>query len=200
MCNVMMSEQEIATGCKRGIASAQRAFFDIYSPHLMAVIFRYVGNEDDAKDVLQDSYVSAFGSIHRFKWEGNGSLKAWITRIAVNTAINHLRDNKRLTASQVPVESLGEAEPEIDEPGGAEVDTIDTPSLMRLIAQLPDGYRTVFNLYCIEGLSHKQIAEQLGINEKSSTSQLSRAKALLSRKIKEHINARSHNNEKQNKL
>ena len=104
----MMNEREISRGCKQGNAIAQRALFDKYSPELMAVIFRYVGDDDDAQDVLQDTFISAYSNIERFKWEGEGSLRAWLNRIAVNKSLNFLRMAKRLSASQMPVEAIGD--------------------------------------------------------------------------------------------
>ena len=184
----MMNEREISRGCKQGIASAQRELFDRYSPQLMAVIYRYVGDDDDAKDVLQETFISAFASIQRFTWEGEGSLRAWLNRIAVNMSLNFLREKKRLSASAQPVEALGDPPDEHDGATAQEVNGIDAGTIMEMVAELPDGYRTVFNLYCLEGYSHQQIAEQLGISEKTSSSQLARAKALLARKIKAFIN------------
>ena len=186
MCNVMMDERDISRGCKRGNPVAQRALFDQYSPQLMAVIYRYVASDDDAKDVLQDTFVKAYGSIDRFKWEGPGSLRAWLNRIAVNQALNFLRDNKRL-ATSVPVEAMGDDPPD-EKPTSQQVSGIDISILMEMVAQLPPGYRTVFNLYCLDGYNHYQIAEMLGISEKTSSSQLARAKAILARKIKAFIN------------
>ena len=183
----MMSERDIVRGCKRGAQSAQRELFDRYSPHLMAVIYRYVSYDDDANDVLQDTFITVFSTIHHFNWEGEGSLKAWITRIAVNKSLNHLRRVKRLKVTTMPVESLGDTpddEPIIEQ----DVNTIDVSTIMQMISELPDGYRTVFNLYCLDGYSHQEIAQQLGISEKTSSSQLARAKALLARKITAFIN------------
>lgn len=185
----MMSEREICHGCKRGIASAQRELFDRYSPALMAVIYRYVGSDDDASDVMQDTFLKIYTTIHSFVWEGDGSLRAWITRIAVNQSLNFLRRKKRLKATTVPVEALGETTSDSDNDHLAEqVDNIDVSTIMQMVAELPDGYRTVFNLYCLDGYSHQEIAAQLGISEKTSASQLTRAKALLARKIDSYIN------------
>jgi len=158
----------------------------------MAVIYRYVGNDDDAKDVLQDTFIKAFESFHSFTWEGEGSLKAWLSRIAVNRSLNMLRSRKTITASPVPLESLGEP-PDliVEEPDAQEVSCIDISVIMDMVSQLPDGYRTVFNLYCIEGYNHYQIAEMLGISEKTSSSQLKRAKAILASKIKAFINEKN---------
>ena len=183
----MMNEHEISLGCKRGNINAQRELFDRYSAHLMALIYRYVGDDDDAKDVLQDSFIKAFESFHSFAYHGEGSLKAWLSRIAVNNSLNFLRTKKRLKVASVPVEMMGDP-PDEDQPLASEVYGIDAATIMQMIAELPDGYRTVFNLYCLDGFSHQQIAQQLGISEKTSSSQLARAKALLARKIKAYIN------------
>lgn len=185
----MMSEKEISQGCKRGIASAQRELFDRYSPMLMAVIYRYVADDDDANDVLQDTFIKIFSTIHSFKWKDVGSLQAWTTRIAVNTSLNFLRQQKRLKASTQPVETLSEPpDDDSDETTSQAVNDLNVSTIMQMIAELPDGYRTVFNLYCLDGFSHKEIAEQLGISEKTSSSQLARAKALLAKRIKAYIN------------
>lgn len=186
-CHIMMSERDISQGCKQGIASAQRALFDMFSPQLMATIFRYVGDDDDAKDVLQDTFITIYGTIHSFHWEGDGSLRAWVTRIAVNKSLNFLRHKKRLKATTVPVETLSDQPDDVDEETTQEVASLSINDIMEMIAELPDGYRTIFNLYCLDGFSHQEIAQQLGISEKTSSSQLSRAKALLARKIKQRI-------------
>lgn len=181
-----MRERDISRGCKRGDAIAQRALFEQYSPLLMAKIFRYVGDDDDAKDVLQDTFIKALTMIDNFAWAGEGSLQAWLTRIAVNTSLNFLRSRKRLTP--LNVDTLDDPPDLAEEPTATEVNSLDASTILAMVAELPDGYRTVFNLYCLDGYSHKEIAEQLGINEKSSSSQLVRAKTLLAHKIKKYIN------------
>ena len=181
-----MRERDIGRGCKRGDAIAQRALFEQYSPLLMAKIFRYVGNDDDAKDVLQDTFIKALTMIKGFAWAGEGSLQAWLTRIAVNASLNFLRSRKRLVP--LNVDTLDDPPDLAEEPTATEVNSLDASTILAMVAELPDGYRTVFNLYCLDGYSHKEIAEQLGINEKSSSSQLLRAKTLLARKIKKYIN------------
>ena len=184
----MMSERDISKGCKRGNTKAQRALFDRYSPLLMAKIYRYVGDDDDAKDVLQDTFVKAYTMIDSFAWEGEGSLQAWLTRIAVNTSLNFLRSRKRLSALTVDTADLDDPPDIAEEATATQVNSLDTSTILEMVAELPDGYRTVFNLYCLDGYSHKEIAQQLGINEKSSSSQLTRAKAILAQKIKKYIN------------
>lgn len=154
----------------------------------MATIYRYVGNDDDAKDVLQDTFIKAFSMIDSFVWTGNGSLKAWITRIAVNTSLNFLRSRRRTGALTVDTADIDDPPDMIDETTATDVNSLDASTIIEMVAELPDGYRTVFNLYCLDGYSHKEIAQQLGINEKSSASQLTRAKALLAQKIRKRIN------------
>lgn len=184
----MMSEKDISQGCKRGIASAQQELFDQYSQHLMAVIYRYVANDDDASDVLHDTFITIFTTIKSFKWEGKGSLKAWITRIAVNNAINFLRKRKRLINNSAPLENVADPPDDDDEQLASSIGGIDLDTILQMIAELPDGYRAVFNLYCLDGYSHQEIAQQLGISVKTSTSQLARAKAILANRIREHVN------------
>lgn len=182
-----MNELSILTGCRQHEASSQRAFFEGFSPGVMAAIMRYVGDHDAAQDILQETFIKAFDTIGNFEWKGNGSLRAWITRIAVNMSLNHLRKNKKVVPDSEAIDAMADV---ADEPTADEVETIDEATIMGIIAQLPDGYRTVFNLYCIEGLSHKEIAQRLGINEKSSSSQLARAKAILAKRVKEVIKER----------
>ncbi len=184
----MMSEKDISQGCKRGIANAQQELFDQYSQHLMAVIYRYVANDDDASDVLHDTFITIFTTIKSFKWEGKGSLKAWITRIAVNNAINFLRKRKRLINNSAPLENVADPPDDDDEQLTSSIGGIDLDTILQMIAELPDGYRTVFNLHCLDGYSHQEIAQQLGISVKTSTSQLVRAKAILANRIREHVN------------
>lgn len=148
----------------------------------MSLVLRYVGDSDAAKDVLQDSFISIFTTISRFKWRGSGSLAAWMQRIAVNGALNYLRDNRHMDndADEIP-------DVEEEAPDAGLVEKIDTDTLLRFISELPQGYRMVFNMFCIEGYSHREIARELGINERSSASQLVRAKGLLAKKIKTYI-------------
>ncbi len=144
---------------------------------------RYLSRRDVAEDSLQDSFVKIFRSIDKFTYRGEGSLRAWMERISINTALEHLRNGKKsmlLDENYIP-DNLA------SEPSYSDVESLPQELLMNLIGELPDGYRAVFNLYCIEGYSHKEIAEQLGINEKSSSSQLLRAKRLLASKVKQYI-------------
>ena len=180
----MMTESDIVNGCKKGRREAQRALYDALATHLMAIAVRYMGNHEDAQDVLQDALVKAYLSFDQFTWKGEGSLQAWLHRIVVNTAVSQLRQRQHLP-DVVNIDSVPEHEEQLD---AGEVAHIDTDTILSMEAALPTGYRTVFNMHCIDGYSHRDIARQLGINEGTSSSQLSRARAILAHKIKEYIN------------
>lgn len=152
----------------------------------MATIVRYVGRGDVAQDVLQDTLVRALRGFSQFKWRGKGSLGGWLNRMAVNMSLNYLRDNRHMLQA-VSLDERPEAGLVVDEPTPADVEGLDLAELMRLVEELPTGYRTVFNLYCIEGYSHREIASELGISVNTSSSQLARAKAMLARKINDYV-------------
>ncbi len=184
----MMEEAEIAKGCQQGDARAQRALYDSYAPRLMATIVRYVGRDDVAQDVLQDTLVRALNSIKQFSWRGNGSLGKWLHRLAVNGSLNYLRDNRReLNAVSLDEQPVAEAYVMPEPPTASDVERISIDTLMQFIKELPTGYRTVFNMYCVEGYSHREIALELGIKQTSSSSQLARAKAILAHKINDYM-------------
>ncbi len=165
----------------RGDREAEYELYNRFSGCLMAISMRYMGEKSSAEDALHDTFIKIFKSIKSFKYRGEGSLKAWMCRIAVNTALEELRRLSRERA--VPLE---QADKEIEsEP--PPLDRVPREVLLRFISELPEGYRTVFNLFCIEEYSHREIAHELGINEKSSSSQLLRAKRLLATKIKSYI-------------
>ncbi len=179
-----MEELALVEGCKRGDNSALMALYDLYASRLLAVCLRYVGDRATAEDLLHDTFVKAYGAIGKFVWRGEGSLRGWLERIAVNTSLELLRSRSRMSFTEIDDRR---AIPEYVEPAPEEAEQVPAKELMRMIGELPEGYRTVFNLFCVEGLSHREIASMLGINEKSSSSQLARAKALLARKIREYL-------------
>jgi len=156
-----------------------RQFYERYADYLTAVCSRYIPEKADAKDVLQESFVKMFGALDSFEYRGEGSLKAWSSRIVVNTALKSLRKSGRLRYM--------EALPDLPEESEPEVDQVPAPVLQQFIQALPDGYRTVFNLFVFEKKSHREIAALLGIKEDSSASQFFRARALLARKIKQYL-------------
>lgn len=175
-------ERDIVDLIKKDKDLATKDIYSVYAGYVVGICARYLSSDDDIKDVAQDSFVKIFISVGSFRYAGAGSLTAWIGRLTVNCALNYLRDNKRLRFASSPYEI-----PDItDDP--PDVDSLSADELASLIRELPDGYRTVFNLYAIEGKKHKEIAKMLGIKENSSASQYLRAKAILAMKIKEYIN------------
>ena len=158
--------------CAKGNSKAQRALFDKFAPKMLAVCQRYLRNSQEAEDVLQDGFVKVFQKIVDFKMEG--SLEGWIRRIVVNTALDTIRKNKKLL-NDVQVEEVQYKVSFTDH----QFDGMDLAQLMKLIDGMPDGYRIVFNMFAIEGYSHKEIADTLGVTENTSKSQYSRARAFL---------------------
>lgn len=176
----MESEKELLDRIKNGDREAMHSLYDCYKGYAMAVVLRYVPDRDDANDVMQDSFVKILTSVQRFDYRGEGSLKGWILRIVANESINFVKQKgKFIFVDEVP------DEPDTGEP---DVEKIPPAVLNRMIGELPDGYRVVLNLFVFEQLSHKEIAEKLGIKESTSASQYLRAKKLLGKKIKEYLN------------
>ena len=166
---------------RRQDRTAMKMLYDKYVGYLTAVCTRYIPDDDDVKDILQEAFIKAFQSMDRFSWRGEGSLKAWLTRIVVNDSLKALRRKKLLSLSATLAEPVEEEEPAFE--------AVPLPVIQRMIRKLPDGYRTVFNLFVFEDKSHKEIASLLGIKENSSASQLFHAKAMLARWIKDYIKA-----------
>lgn len=175
-----MEEQILAEGCREGEDTARRELYDRYAARLLAVCLRYSGDRATAEDLMHDAFLKIYGAFDRFSYRGPGSLRAWMERIAVNVALEWLRNRNKLNFRTL---DEGRVLPDVPEPDPSEVARIPRDVLMGFVSELPDGYRTVFNLYCIEGYSHRDIAQMLGINEKSSSSQLFRARTLLARRI-----------------
>ncbi len=158
---------------------AMKRYYDDYSGYLTAVAARYISNREDAKDVLQESFLKIFKAIHAFDYKGEGSLRAWSARIVVNEALSHLKANEKMQFTSLHEEELSS----LSDDWEPEIDDIPTPVLLEMIRSLPPGYRTVFNLYVFEEKSHKEIASMLRIAESSSASQLHRAKGILMKEI-----------------
>lgn len=167
-----MDDLTLVNECAKGNSKAQRALFDKFAPKMLAVCQRYLRNNQEAEDVLQDGFVKVFQKIVDFKMEG--SLEGWIRRIVVNTALDTIRRNKKLL-DDIQVEEVQYKVSFTDH----QFDGMDLAQLMKLIDEMPDGYRIVFNMFAIEGYSHKEIADTLGVTENTSKSQYSRARAFL---------------------
>lgn len=176
-----MEEQELAERCRQGDNLARKELYERYAGRMFGVCLRYAGDRESAQDLMHDGFLKLFDSFDKFTWRGEGSLRAWMERVMVNTVLQYLRKNDVMNQA-----SALEGVPELyEEPEGSSVEAIPQKVLMRFISELPVGYRTVFNLYIFEEKSHKEIAQLLGINEKSSASQLTRAKATLAAKVRE---------------
>jgi len=178
-----MGEIELSEGCRRGDNLSRKILYQQYAGRMLGICLRYSPDRETAEDLMHNGFIKIYHSFDKFTWRGEGSLRAWMERIMMNTALQYLR--KQDVMSQA---SALENSPELcEEPAEAEVERVPEHVLMQFINELPAGYRTVFNLYVFEDKSHKEIAELLGIHEKSSASQLFRAKSTLARKIKEWI-------------
>ena len=184
------SEEDIAKGIRKGDNRAMRHFYAQYGGLLAAACSRYVNNDDDVKDLMQDAMVNIIQNIDNFTYKGKGSLRAWATRIVVNQALNFVKSQKRFhdTFADKDLGNLSLADNE--EP---DISDVAAEVIHRLISQLPDGYRTVFNLFAIEGKSHKEIAALLGIKADTSASQFFRAKNILAKQIENYKRNKNHN-------
>ena len=170
--------EQLARDCLSGDRKAQRRLFDTLAPRMMALCLRYTGDRPTAEDVLQDGFITLFSRLDSYS--GAGSFEGWARRIFVNTALMHLRKTDALKLS----DDIGEARGLFTEEA-TPVQKMGYRELTALIARLPADARTIFNMYVIEGYSHKEIAETLGLNEATSRSKLQRARFRLQELIKE---------------
>lgn len=175
------NEAELAEGCQRADNASRRMLYEQYGGTLMAICLRYMADREEAEDVLHDGFIHIFQSFDQFSYQGEGSLKAWLCRVMTNEALNALRKRNRQLAQEVPMAEM----PDMTEEEGS-LDDLPSSVLMEMVQSLPEGYRTVFNLYVFEEKSHKEIADLLGINERTSSSQFYRAKCLLMKKINDY--------------
>ncbi len=182
-------ERRLIRDIMKGNRMAMQELYNLTVRNMTAVCSRYVIDQNDVNDVLQESYLKVFSGIGAFTSHDGGSLVAWIRRIVVNESLQLLR-RKKLLNQLVSLDDV-EDEPEdltVTEQVTNYVSSIDIGNLMELVQQLPDGYRTIFNLYAIEKLPHSKIASMLGISEGTSASQYHRARKLLAQRILEHLN------------
>ena len=177
-----LDEQALARYCSQRDRMAEEELYRRYAVRVSALCRRYLGDEDDAKDLMLDTLIKALEKIDSFKYTGEGSLYAWIRKIAINKALNQI---KRHRWRMVPMDF--DARDVIPEPAGEEVETIPREKLMEWISELPGLRRAVLNLYCIDGYSHKDIGKMLGISERGSTSTLVKARRQLKEKIKQYL-------------
>ena len=163
------------------VRGALSVIYSNYARYLTAIAQRYITDNDTVSDVLQDAFVKIYTSISSFKWNGDGSLKAWLRRVVTNELLLHIRKETRHNTQYL------DELPDITSDDESLIDRIDTDVLMQLVRQLPVDYRAIFNLYVLDGYSHKEIAQHLGITHTTSAVKLLRAKKLLKMQILKYI-------------
>lgn len=166
-----MTEEAIIRGCISNDAASQRLLFNAYAGKMLSVCNRYAGNSHDAEDMLQEAFIKIFANIHQFKFEG--SFEGWLRRVVVNTALKALQ-KKKLHFAEVTDNTIPLTHTE-----SHALPALNAEYLMKMLNTLPDGYRTVFNLYVIEGYDHDEIAKMLNIQTSTSRSQLVKARKML---------------------
>jgi RNA polymerase sigma factor (sigma-70 family) len=171
-------EEDLIKGCLRRDKTAQQQLFDLYASKMYGVCYRYVKHAMEAEDILVMAFTKVYERLNQFK--GDGSFEGWIRRIVINEALTHIRKNRAMHL----LTDLDQADREPDYNKLA--DHLEAEDLLRMIDKLPPGYRVVFNMYAIDGYSHKEIGTQLGISENTSKSQLSRARVFLQKLLTEH--------------
>ncbi|HEY1019017.1 MAG TPA: sigma-70 family RNA polymerase sigma factor [Sediminibacterium sp.] len=168
----MVNEQQLVKDCLKNKLIAQKQLYELYAERMLGVCFRYTKNLNDAEEVLQIGFIKVFRNLHQYRQEGE--LGAWIRRIMVTSALNYLKRKPQyqldLAFEDTYLHPVERDTPDI---------TVNTKDLLQLITQLPTGYQTIFNLYAVEGYTHAEIGQMLGIKEATSRSQYARARALL---------------------
>lgn len=177
--NQNIPESDLIRGCMEGNRRMQEELYRRFSPRMYAVCLRYAGNAEEAEDILQEGFIKVFKKLDSFRSEG--SFEGWVRRVFVNTAIEHFRRKRYL----MPVTE--KEENTIEGKYTSVLDELGAKDIMALIQDLSPGYRTVFNMYVVEGYTHKEIADMLGISEGTSKSQLSRAKVILQDMVRTFI-------------
>ena len=173
--NHNLLDSDLIKGCISGDRSMQELLYKKFSPKMYAICLRYAGNTDDAQDLLQEGFIKVYKNLDKFRSEG--SFEGWMRRVFVNTSIEHFR-------RKVNLNSITENEEKgIEDSTWNVLDSLAEKDIIQLITELSNGYRTVFNLYVVEGYSHKEIGDMLGISEGTSKSQLARAKMILQKKV-----------------
>lgn len=177
-----MDEQTLARYCSQRDRLAVDELYRRYAARVYSLCRRYLGDDDDAKDLMLETLLQAIDKMESFHYAGKGSLYGWIGRIAINKALNQI---KRHRWRMVPLDML--AHDDIPEPTEEETVAIPKEKLQEWISELPDLRRTVFNLYCLDGYTHQEIARMLGISETGSTSVLAKARKQLKEKIRQYL-------------
>lgn len=167
-----MTDEELIKKCTCGDLLAQKTFYEKFAGKMYGICLRYMNGKDEAQDVLQDGFIKVYDNLPKYK--SKGSLEGWVRRIVVNTALDQIRKNKKYMQN-IDVDSVGYL---LDDQSFI-IEELEANDLLKMINKLPVGYRVVFNLFAIEGYSHKEIAARLEITESTSKSQYSRARKIL---------------------
>lgn len=181
--NQIISEGDLIQGCLNNDRRMQEELYRRFAPRMYAVCLRYAGKAEEAEDILQEGFIKVYKKLSSFRSEG--SFEGWIRRIFVNTSIEHFR---RKTYLQ-PISE--QEEKTIEGKSLSVLDSLAEKDIIQLVQQLSPGYRTVFNMYVVEGYTHKEIGEMLGISEGTSKSQLSRAKVILQDMVKKYMDEKT---------
>ncbi|MCB0401260.1 MAG: sigma-70 family RNA polymerase sigma factor [Flavobacteriales bacterium] len=174
-----MTEEQLVKKCLEKDTLAQKELFDYYSKRMMGVCLRYAKDAEEAQDVLQMGFIKVFEKLDMFN--AQGSLEGWIRKIIVNTSLDIIRKNKKFMNDV----EMDKVDYQIHNPTENAVDSLSAQDLLKIIQEMPPGFRTVFNMFAIEGYSHKEIADELNISVNTSKSQYSRARAYLQKIITE---------------
>ena len=174
-----MEERQLIEGCIRGEPRARKMMYELHAPSMMSVCRRYVCSRETAQDLLHEGFIKLFTKMHTYT--GKGSFNGWMRRIFVTTSLEYLRHNQFLTYD-MEVEKMVEQDVEQDI---ACFEHLSADDLLYCVALLPDKYRTVFNMHAIERYTHAEIAQELGISESTSRSQLARARQILQKMVRE---------------
>ena len=174
-------EQRLVKRLQEGDKTAAREFYALYADSMTGICSRYIADEEDLKDVIQNALILIFSHISDFKYGGAGSLEAWVTKVVINESLKFLRTKEQYEAVRMDFEEFDEADEAFPS-----ISDIPPDVIQKMLSRLPVGYRTVLNLYVFEGKSHQEIARLLGIKKDSSASQLHRAKKLLAKMIRKY--------------
>jgi RNA polymerase sigma factor (sigma-70 family) len=168
----------IIKGCQKRDSNAQKELYEMFKSTMFGICLRYAGDYNDAQDILQDGFLKVFEKVHQFQFKG--SFNGWIRKIMVNTALEKFRTRYQII-------NINDSIKEVDRKVNSDASTeLTVKELYKIIQELSPKYRMVFNLYAIEGYSHKEISQMLNISEGTSKSNLSRARVILQEKIKKY--------------
>ena len=185
-----LTEDQLIQGILKNKPGAAGVLYDRYAPVLLGLCMRYCGNREDAEDVMHDGLIQILRHLHSFKARHHGAFEGWMKRIMINTSLNFLRIKKSrdfIRQDEIHLSNQPDAHDDTTALPGID---LSREELLSMIASLPEGYRAVFNMYVFDDYSHKEIAEILGCSENTSKSQLSKARALLRKKIEEVVHVK----------